>query len=44
MELKLAEHILYLPKISHFIKAVLLCHFQRMLFCCDSYSILWLGM
>lgn len=32
MELKLAEHILYLPKIPHFIKVVLLCHFQCMLF------------
>ena len=26
------EHILYLPKIPHFIKVVLLCHFQHTLF------------
>lgn len=37
MELNLAEHILYLPKITHFIKVVLLCHFQRYAF-----FLLWL--
>lgn len=32
MKLNLARHILYLPKIPRFIKVVLLCHFQSMLF------------